>query len=64
MKVNLYYFTQVRQTNLECRTLYRTDLKPEQFLDPSLLSFYNNDYHGLFFGEIVAATGTDAFRTR
>ena len=49
---------------LECRTLYRTDLKPEQFLNPSLLSFYNNDYHGLFFGEIVAAAGDEQYRAR
>lgn len=47
---------------LECRTLYRTDLVPEQFLDASLLSMYpQQDYHGLFFGEIVSAMGVEAF---
>ncbi|HEY3377156.1 MAG TPA: flavin reductase family protein [Armatimonadota bacterium] len=48
--------------SLECRTLYRTDLRPEQFLDASILSNYpEQDYHGLFFGEIVAATGVEHF---
>jgi flavin reductase (DIM6/NTAB) family NADH-FMN oxidoreductase RutF len=48
---------------LECRTLFRTDIRPEQFLEPALLDLYKaNDYHGLFFGEIIAAAGIDAFR--
>ncbi|MHB0938123.1 MAG: flavin reductase family protein [Armatimonadota bacterium] len=48
---------------LECRILYRHDLSPAQFLDPGLAGNYpNKDYHGLFFGEIVAATGVEAFR--
>ncbi len=49
---------------LECRTLYRTDVTPEQFLDQSLLKLYNNDFHGLFFGEVVAAAGDGHFRVR
>jgi flavin reductase (DIM6/NTAB) family NADH-FMN oxidoreductase RutF len=48
---------------LECRTLYRTNILPEQFLDPALLDMYKaNDYHGLFFGEILAAAGTERYR--
>ena len=47
---------------LECRTLYRHDLSPEAFLDPALQNMYpQNDYHGLFFGDIVAALGVEAF---
>ena len=48
---------------LECRTLYRHDLAPEQFIDPTLTNAYpGRDYHGLFFGEIVTAQGVPAFR--
>jgi len=48
---------------LECRTLYRHDVTPEQFIDPKLNSVYPaQDYHGLFFGEIVTAMGVEAFR--
>ena len=47
---------------LECRILYRTDLVPDQFFDESLLKLYNNDFHSLFFGEIVAAAGDGHFR--
>ncbi|MHB9132967.1 MAG: flavin reductase family protein [Armatimonadota bacterium] len=48
---------------LECRTIYRDDVKPDHFLDTSFTSMYEaNDYHGLFFGEVVAATGIDRFR--
>ncbi len=48
---------------LECRTVYRDEVKPEQFLDPALEGLYpQKDYHGLFFGEIVSARGVAAFR--
>lgn len=48
---------------LECRILYRHDLSPAQFLDLTLADVYPaKDYHGLFFGEIIAATGVEAFR--
>lgn len=44
--------------SLECRTLYRNDLQQENFLDTSVLNNYPDlDFHTLFFGEIVAATG-------
>lgn len=45
--------------SLECRMLYRDNLHPEQFVVPSLEGHYaRRDYHGLFFGEVIAATGT------
>ena len=50
---------------LECRTLYRADLKPEGFLDPSVLGMYaDGDLHDLFFGLVVAAAGIEAFRRK
>lgn len=50
--------------SLECRTLYRTDLQREQFIDPSVLSgcYGDGDMHGLFFGEVVAVSGVEHFR--
>ena len=49
--------------SLECRTLYRTDLDPVRFLDPSILGMYAaQDYHSLFFGEVELAMGTDDFQ--
>jgi len=49
--------------SLECRILYRHDLDPAKFLDPTPLELYPMaDYHGLFFGEIVAASGVEEFR--
>lgn len=43
---------------LECRIIYRDVVKPELFIDPTLEKNYpQQDYHQLFYGEIVAATG-------
>lgn len=49
--------------SLECRTLYKDMLRPEQFVEASLLRHYaKSDYHGLFYGEVVAASGIERFR--
>jgi len=49
--------------SLECKTLYRHDLDPTQFIEPALLNLYSaGDYHGLFFGEVVTAIGVEAFK--
>lgn len=49
---------------LECRTIYREMIKPEQFLADGINQHYKNkDYHGLFFGEIVKATGIQRFHS-
>lgn len=49
--------------SLECRLLYKDNLLPERFVSPKLQQLYTaGDYHGLFFGEIVAATGLAQFR--
>jgi len=51
------------ELTLECRTLCHTDLKPEQFRDAALLPLYpQEDYHGLFFGEVLMATGMPRYR--
>lgn len=52
--------------SLECRTLYRVNVNPAdaaQWLDPGVLTecYGNQDFHRLFFGELVAATGAEAF---
>lgn len=41
---------------LECKIIYRDDLKPDNFIDPVIKNFYAaNDFHGLFFGEVTGA---------
>ena len=53
--------------SLEARIIYRSQTDPELFTDKALLSCYNaalKDYHGLFFGEVVAATGLKKFCRR
>lgn len=48
---------------LECRKTYFSDLDPSHFLDPGIEKNYAaKDYHRLYFGEIVAAAGTDNWR--
>jgi flavin reductase (DIM6/NTAB) family NADH-FMN oxidoreductase RutF len=47
---------------LECRTVYHDVVRPEHFNDISLDKNYAaKDYHSLFYGEVVAAAGTDSF---
>jgi flavin reductase (DIM6/NTAB) family NADH-FMN oxidoreductase RutF len=48
---------------LECRKLYWQDMEPANFLDPAIGKNYpKKDYHRIYFGEIVAVSGTDSFR--
>ena len=48
---------------IECRKIYRDDLKPEFFLDPAIAANYpTKDYHRFYLGEIVAITGTKEFQ--
>ena len=47
---------------VECRKIYWQDMQPEHFLDPGIAKLYpQQDYHRIYFGEIVAVAGTDAF---
>ena len=48
---------------IECRKMYWDDLDPAKFIDPEIERNYPmRDYHRIFFGRIVAVTGTDAYR--
>lgn len=47
---------------LECRKTHWQDLDPAGFLSPAIAANYlKKDYHRIYFGEIVAVTGTDAY---
>jgi len=44
---------------LECRKTYFSDMDPSHFLDPSIEGNYSGkDYHRIYFGEILAVSGT------
>jgi len=46
---------------LECRKIYVQDIDPKGFLDPSIDGNYpNEDYHRVYFGEILAALEEDS----
>ena len=48
---------------LECRKIYSDDFDPKRFLDPTIEQNYpKKDYHRIYYGEIVAITGTAHFR--
>jgi flavin reductase (DIM6/NTAB) family NADH-FMN oxidoreductase RutF len=48
---------------VECKKLYWQDLDPSRFLDAGIEANYpGKDYHRVYFGEVVAASGTDAWR--
>ncbi|HEY9115131.1 MAG TPA: hypothetical protein VIN10_10560, partial [Bacteroidales bacterium] len=43
---------------VECRKIYCDDFKPENFLDKSFLKNYpQEDYHRMYFGEVMNITG-------
>ncbi len=47
----------------ECKRMYFSDLDPAHFLDPSVQANYpRGDYHGVFFGEVVAVSGTSDYQ--
>ncbi len=47
---------------IECRKIYWQDMEPANFLDAEIGRNYPaGDYHRIYFGEIVAVTGTKAF---
>jgi flavin reductase (DIM6/NTAB) family NADH-FMN oxidoreductase RutF len=47
---------------LQCRKTYFSDLDPANFLADSIPSNYQGDYHRIYFGEILAADGTEEYR--
>lgn len=47
---------------IECRKLYWQDFDPDHFLDPAITKNYpRKDYHRVYYGEIVAVSGTPAY---
>ena len=47
---------------LECRTLYSDVMHPEKFKDPALEKHYpSKDYHHIYYGEILRASGVDRY---
>jgi flavin reductase (DIM6/NTAB) family NADH-FMN oxidoreductase RutF len=50
---------------VECRKIFRTVYEPSQFVDPSIdRNYLKKDYHRVYFGEILAVAGTEAFARR
>jgi flavin reductase (DIM6/NTAB) family NADH-FMN oxidoreductase RutF len=53
---------QQAQLTLECRKMYWQDIDPTHFLDPAIDRNYpEKDYHRIFYGEILAVTGTEHY---
>lgn len=48
---------------VECRKMYYDDFDPKHFLADFIAPNYNNDYHRVYFGEIVAVSGTQKYRS-
>ncbi len=47
---------------IECRKIYWQDMDAANFLDPAIERNYpQQDYHRIYFGEMVAVTGVDRF---
>lgn len=46
---------------IECEKIYWSDMNPENFIKDSIHKNYNNDYHRIYFGEIVAIQGSDRY---
>ncbi len=47
---------------LECRKTYFDDLEPRHFLADYIPPLYRNDYHRVYFGEVLAIAGTAEYR--
>lgn len=47
---------------LECRKAYFDDLDPRNFLADYIAPNYQGDYHRMYFGEVLAASGTERYR--
>ena len=47
---------------IECRKIYWQDFDPTHFVDPEIDRNYpRKDYHRIYFGEIIAVTGTEKY---
>ena len=49
---------------IECQKMYANDLNPAHFLDEGIYRHYpNRDYHRIYYGEILHASGIDKYST-
>jgi flavin reductase (DIM6/NTAB) family NADH-FMN oxidoreductase RutF len=48
---------------LECRKIYFDDLEPGHFLAEFIHRMYRNDFHRVYFGEILVIQGTESYRS-
>lgn len=46
---------------IECRKAHFQDIDPRNFLADYIADCYKNDYHRMYFGEVVAASATDRY---
>jgi flavin reductase (DIM6/NTAB) family NADH-FMN oxidoreductase RutF len=49
---------------IECRKVYYDDLNPDHFLAAYIDPEYQNDYHRIYYGEILALQGTQKYRRK
>ncbi|HQO09954.1 MAG TPA: flavin reductase [Clostridiales bacterium] len=50
---------------IECRKIYASEFRPSEFLDPSIIKNYQeNDYHKVYFGEVLLISGTDSYMSK
>jgi flavin reductase (DIM6/NTAB) family NADH-FMN oxidoreductase RutF len=50
---------------IECKKIYFDDFEPDNFIDSSIQKNYPiNDFHRIYFGEIVALRGIDKFKEK
>lgn len=50
------------QLIVELKKIYWDDFKPDHFLDPSIEKQYPlKDYHRMYFGEVLAISGTESY---
>ena len=47
---------------IECHKIYYDDLAPDHFLADYIDSQYKNDYHRIYYGEVMAVEGTHKYR--
>ncbi len=46
---------------IECRKVYFQDIDPAHFLADYIADCYHNDYHRMYFGEVIAAGATPKY---
>ena len=49
---------------VECRKIYFDDYEPKHFLADYIQTMYKQDYHRMYFGEILAISGAPRFSRR